>query len=101
MSVEVLLILALLVSVGLWVRSRIAAQLTPPEHARGGDRPSGRPWWGNPWVWLAASAVFLVLGLVVAPGLLGGVVIFLPFVWISRLRGDLDRSGRERGRRGS
>jgi hypothetical protein len=41
-----------------------------------------RPWWGNPLIWLAVSAVFLVLGIFVAPHFLGGTVIFLPFLWI-------------------
>jgi NhaP-type Na+/H+ and K+/H+ antiporter len=41
-----------------------------------------RPWWGNPLLWLAVCAVFLVLGLVVAPHFLPGAVVFLPFVWI-------------------
>jgi len=55
-------------------RSRDAA-------GRGGPR---RPWWGNPFVWLGTSAVFLLLGLFVAPHFLGGTVIFLPFLWIFR-----------------
>ncbi len=48
--------------------------------------PAERPWWGNPWVWLAAGAAFLVLGLVVAPKLVGGIVLFLPFIWIGGWR---------------
>jgi hypothetical protein len=53
-----------------------------------GDGGWRRPWWGNPLVWLAAAAVFLVLGLLVAPHFLPGFVIFLPFVWVGggRLR---------------
>jgi hypothetical protein len=51
------------------------------------DRPvAGRPWWGNPWIWLGACAVFLLLGIVVWPGLFGGTFLFLPFVWIWRPR---------------
>ena len=46
-----------------------------------GDGPT-RPWWGNPLVWVGVSAVFLMLGLFVAPHFLGGTVIFLPFLWI-------------------
>jgi hypothetical protein len=45
-----------------------------------------RPWWGNPWLWVGVSAVFVVLGIFVWPGLFGGVVLFLPFVWVSRPR---------------
>jgi hypothetical protein len=47
-------------------------------------RPEPRPWWGNPWLWVGVSAVFLVLGLYVWPGLFGGTFLFLPFVWLRR-----------------
>ena len=54
--------------------------ITPPR-----DRAEpGRPWWGNPWIWVGVSAVSVVLGLLVWPGLLGGVFLFIPFVWLSR-----------------
>lgn len=46
----------------------------------------GRPWWGNPLLWVAVCAVSLVLGFVVWRGLFGGVFIVLPFVWIWRPR---------------
>jgi hypothetical protein len=46
------------------------------------DERDRRPWWGNPLVWLGLGAMFLVLGLVVAPHFLPFAVIFLPFVWI-------------------
>lgn len=49
-------------------------------------RPPARPWWGNPWLWLGASAVFLVLGIYVWPALFGGTFLFLPFLWIWRPR---------------
>jgi hypothetical protein len=55
-----------------------------------------RPWWGNPLIWLAAAAIFLILGLFVAPHFLGGIVIFLPFLWIwprRESRRDSDDSG--------
>jgi hypothetical protein len=42
------------------------------------------PPWANPWLWLAVSAVFLVLGIFVWPALFGGVFVFLPLVWLSR-----------------
>jgi hypothetical protein len=45
-----------------------------------------RPWWGNPLFWLAVSAVSIVLGLFVWPQLLGGVFLFLPFIWIGGRR---------------
>jgi hypothetical protein len=61
----------------------------PPRDPRPG--PS-RPWWGNPWLWLGVCATFIVLGLVVWPGLFGGTFLFLPFVWVWRPRreGKLD-----------
>jgi hypothetical protein len=50
------------------------------------DPVRDRPWWASPWIWLVACAVFLVLGIVVWPGLFGGTFLFLPFVWIWRPR---------------
>ena len=47
-----------------------------------------RPWWGNPWLWVAVCAVSLALGFFVWPGLFGGAFIVLPFVWIRRPRRD-------------
>jgi hypothetical protein len=45
-------------------------------------QPLHRPWWAHPALWMAVSATFLLLGIFVTPRLLGGVVIFLPFLWI-------------------
>lgn len=56
--------------------------VTPPRD----PRPSRRPWWGNPWLWIGVSAAFAVLGLVVWPVLFGGVFLFVPFMWVSRPR---------------
>lgn len=54
--------------------------VTPPR-----DPPaSERPWWGNPWLWIGVSAVFVVLGLIVWLGFFAGVFLFVPFVWLSR-----------------
>jgi hypothetical protein len=55
----------------------------PPRDAPAGPR---RPWWGSPWLWLGVCGVFVVLGVVVWPGLFGGTVVFLPFVWVWRPR---------------
>jgi len=44
-------------------------------------------------VWLAVCAVFLLLGLFVAPHFLGGTVIFLPFLWLWRPRAGEGRGG--------
>ena len=49
-------------------------------------RPTPRPWWGNPWLWVAVSVAFILLGLFVWPGLFGGTFFFLPFIWIWRPR---------------
>jgi hypothetical protein len=48
-------------------------------------RPA-RPWWGNPWFWVAVCAACALLGVFVAEGFLGGTFLFLPFVWIWRPR---------------
>jgi hypothetical protein len=65
-------------------RRMVEADLAAPPR----DAPArpGRPWWGNPWLWLVVCGVFVVLGLVVWRGLFGGTVVFLPFVWIWRPR---------------
>jgi hypothetical protein len=57
----------------------LATPLRDPE-------PPPRPWWGNPWLWLLVSAVFVVLGIYLWPGLFGGTFIFLPFIWVWRPR---------------
>jgi hypothetical protein len=54
--------------------------VTPPRD-QGQER---RPWWGHPWLWVGTSAGSVVLGLMVWRGLLGGVFLFVPFVWMSR-----------------
>ena len=46
----------------------------------------GEPWWGNPAVWIGASLVFALVGVVVAPRLLGSTFVFLPFLWMGRAR---------------
>jgi hypothetical protein len=51
-----------------------------------------RPWWGAVPTWLIVCGVLLVLGLVVAPRLLGVTFLLLPFIWI----GGLGRRRRER-----
>ena len=59
------------------------------------DRPPG-PWWGNPAVWVPLSAVLILVGVFVAPRLLGFTFVLLPLIWI---RG-LGRRGGDRGRGG-
>jgi hypothetical protein len=67
---------------------------SPPRGRR--TRP-GRPWWGNPLLWLGFCLVFLVLGLTVWKGLLGGVFLFLPFVWVWRPRTERRMDPRTNG----
>jgi hypothetical protein len=45
-----------------------------------GTRDPGRPWWGSPVVWVAASAAFVLLGVFVFPRLFGFTILFLPFL---------------------
>ncbi|MGE5225882.1 MAG: hypothetical protein ACM3OO_03305 [Planctomycetaceae bacterium] len=60
-------------------------------------RPRSLPWWGNPWLWLCVCAVFAVLGLIVWPGLFGGIFLFLPFVWVWRPRRGPEMDPRTNG----
>ncbi len=73
---------------GFWIifRQRGTARSVPGSTARDPGRAPSRAWWGNPWLWVGVSAVFVVLGIFLWPGLFGGVVLFLPFVWVSRTR---------------
>jgi hypothetical protein len=67
---------------------RRRAQLAEPDLATPlrDPKPAERPWWGNPWLWLAVGVVFVLLGLYVWPGLFGGTFFFLPFIWVWRPR---------------
>jgi hypothetical protein len=71
-------------------RQRAAARRGLPPAAVSAPRPRAgepdRPWWGNPWLSVGVCAVSIVLGLFVWPGLFGGVVLVLPFVWVGRPR---------------
>lgn len=70
--------------------ARRAARLVEPDLVSPprDPAPPDRPWWGSPWLWIGVSAAFLVLGLVVWPGLFGGVFLFVPFVWVARPKPD-------------
>jgi hypothetical protein len=50
--------------------------------ARHREAEPERPWWQHSSVWIGASAVFALLGVFVAPKLLGFTFIFLPFLWV-------------------
>jgi hypothetical protein len=60
-------------------------------------RPAERPWWGNPWLWLVVSAVSVLLGIFLWPGLFGGTFLFLPFIWVWRPRRDREGDPRSNG----
>ena len=52
---------------------------------RGRVEPSvERPWWGRPALWIGLAAILVLLGVFVAPQFLGGVVLFVPFIWVRR-----------------
>jgi hypothetical protein len=86
-------------------RQRAAARRAAPGPAAAeAVPPSGRttehmdrPWWGNPWLWVGLCAASILLGLLVWPGLFGGVVIVLPFVWIGRPRREPTMDPRTNG----
>jgi hypothetical protein len=67
---------------------RRAARLVEPDIATPPLDPAQhqRPWWANPWIWVGVSAVCVVLGVVLWRGFLGGVFLFVPFVWLSRAK---------------
>ncbi len=55
----------------------------------------GRRWWGYPGAWIAMSAVFVLLGAMLFPRLLGFTFVFLPLIWMRRFgrrREPQDRS---------
>ena len=86
-------------------RSGAARRLVEPDLAAPPRDPGpapDRPWWASAWIWLTACAVFLVLGIVVWPGLFGGTFLFLPFVWIwrPRRRPEIDPRTNGHGRAG-
>ena len=45
----------------------------------------GEPWWRGAPLWVAVSCVVVLLGVFVAPKLLGFTFVFLPFLWIGGL----------------
>jgi hypothetical protein len=54
--------------------------ITPP---RDHTQPR-RPWWANPWLWLAVSTLSIALGVWAWRGFFGGAFLFVPFLWLSR-----------------
>jgi hypothetical protein len=76
---------------------RLASDVPTPTSAVQSSRAYSRPWWGNPWLWVVVCLTFAVLGLVVWPGLFGGTILLLPFVWIRRSRREADMDPRTNG----
>jgi uncharacterized membrane protein YfcA len=56
----------------------------------------GEAWWRSTSVWMGVAVVFAILGVFVAPQLLGFTFLFLPFLWV----GGLGRREREESTRG-
>jgi hypothetical protein len=86
-------IVALGVGFAVVFRQRAAARraLPSPTHAAASRTPRAgtgddRPWWGNPWLWVAVCTISILLGLFVWPGLFGVLVFVFPFAWIGRPR---------------
>ena len=51
-----------------------------------------RPWWERPGVWIGLSMVFVLVGVVAFPRLLGFTFLFFPFVLMRSVgRGRRDR----------
>ncbi|MGH8936384.1 MAG: hypothetical protein ACRDXD_09020 [Acidimicrobiia bacterium] len=48
------------------------------------DRSWSPPWWTSPRLWWLVAAALAVATLVVVPGLLPALVIFLPLAWVKR-----------------
>lgn len=105
-AIGVLVLAALVLGLGLtwWARSAVeAGRFVEPDLAappRDAPQPE-RPWWGNPWLWVAVCAVFVVLGVVVWPGLFGGTFLFLPFIWVGRPRRPADPRSNGHSARGA
>ena len=78
---------------------RRRAQLAEPDLATPlrDPKPPERPWWGNPWLWVLVSAVSVVLGIFLWPGLFGGTFLFLPFIWVWRPRRGREGDPRSNG----
>jgi hypothetical protein len=82
---------------------RRRAQLAEPDLATPlrDPKPTVRPWWGNPWLWLLAGAGFILLGIFVWPALFGGTFFLLPLIWVwrPRRRREVDPRTNGHGRR--
>jgi hypothetical protein len=50
-----------------------------------------RPWWSYPGTWIAISTVFVLVGVMAFPRLLGFTFVFLPLVWMRGFGGRRPR----------
>jgi len=58
-----------------------------------------RPLWSYPGLWIALSTVFVLVGVMAFPRLLGFTFVFLPLVWMRGFGGRRQRGGSgDRGR---
>lgn len=104
-------VVALALGLAFWAMFRrhspLRRRLSGAAGGQGGRPPHAggppRPWWGRPALWITVSVVSLILGLLVSPKLFGGVIIFLPFLWVggwprrSRRPPDPSQNGRRSG----
>jgi amino acid transporter len=79
-ALTAVLVTALAIALGAFALGRIARR------EGGSDRPE-RPWWGSPAVWIGVSVAFILLGVFVAPRMLGFTFLFLPLIWMRLPRG--------------
>jgi len=63
-------------------RQRAASRRASPAVER--VMPPPRPWWGNPWLWIAITVVAVLLGAFVWVGLYALVLAVVPLVILHR-----------------
>jgi len=67
-------------------RQRAAARREAASSRRPEPPGPPRPWWGNPWLWLAIAAASVLLGAFVWTGLFALVLVVIPLVVLQRPR---------------
>ena len=66
-------------------RQRAAARRASAPAERSAPTPA-RPWWGNPWLWIAITVASVVLGAFVGVGFYALVLVVVPLVVLQRPR---------------